>query len=212
MAWIFLAGSEESPSPWHPGSGLSPTVKVTDMLSQCSSPGWQAGICQQRQSGTTCEACRHVFFRRSISSPGVSRARTSVLRELERAWKASEADLYLNSSASLANADLPSFSWKTFQLSLFGGSTGFCWNSMRWGMMRAGLLFQPQKWEPRTSGSGSGFLPTPTASDYGTGGNGVKKGKQKPVISLGTMARQNLWPTPKARDCRSAGIGGGAAR
>jgi hypothetical protein len=44
------------------------------------------------------------------------------------------------------------------------------------------------------------LFPTPTARDFGTSGNGVRKGKQRQIISLGTMARKDLWPTPQAMD------------
>jgi hypothetical protein len=60
-----------------------------------------------------------------------------------------------------------------------------------------GRLFLPPNLAPRTLENGGSYsLPTPTASDYGTGGNGINKGKQKQILSLGTMARKNLWPTP----------------
>jgi hypothetical protein len=80
--------------------------------------------------------------------------------------------------------------------------TEFCWNSMRWGMMRDGQLFQPQKWEPRTLENESGFLPTPTASEYGSGNNGVWDGvpaANPKAPSLSTRARKWI-PTPAARD------------
>jgi DNA (cytosine-5)-methyltransferase 1 len=79
---------------------------------------------------------------------GGSRSRI-IFRDHSARWRASTQD---------------SFSWKTSQLSLFGGLTEFSWNSMHWGMMRDGQLFQPQRWEPRTFADESGFLPTPTAS------------------------------------------------
>ena len=50
---------------------------------------------------------------------------------------------------------------------------------------------------PRTEGTACGYmLPTPTANEYGT--NTAIGGKPRP--SLSTMARQDLWPTPTARD------------
>src|SRR3990167_2017977 len=49
--------------------------------------------------------------------------------------------------------------------SLWMGFNDFSWSSMRWGLMRAGLLFQPKRWEPRISENDSGSLPTPTASE-----------------------------------------------
>jgi len=63
--------------------------------------------------------------------------------------------------------DRDSFSWKTSQLSLFGGLIEFSWNSLRWGMILDGLLYQPQKLEPSIFENDGSYLPTPTASDYG---------------------------------------------
>jgi DNA (cytosine-5)-methyltransferase 1 len=42
----------------------------------------------------------------------------------------------------------------------------------------------------------SGLLPTPTAQDYGSNSGGRNPGHVRP--SLQTMARQDLWPTPKS--------------
>jgi hypothetical protein len=177
MAWIFLAASEGSPWRWHPGSDQSPTVRTTDTLRRFYCHECETGACQSPPSGTTCGRCAEPIFPRWTLSAAVSPARTSALQALELAWRASEAGLYLNSSASLASADHASSSWRTFQLSLFGGSTAFSWSSMRWGLMRDGRLYQPQKWEPRTYESESGLLPTPSASEYGTnqgGGDGTR--------------------------------------
>lgn len=124
-------------------------------------------------------------------------ARIFQLQELEQAWQAAVQGLFLTSIDSLASADPDSSSWKTYQLSLFGGLTEFSWNSMRWGMMQDGQLFQPVKWEPRISENESGFLPTPSASEYGTNqGGGAGREGQTPRPSLSTMARKKMWPTP----------------
>jgi hypothetical protein len=128
-----------------------------------------------------------------------------VLQEMDQAWMASEADLYLNTSGSLASADHASSSWRTYQLSLFGDSTEFSWDSMRWGMMRDGQLYQPQKWVPRTSESGSGYLPTPVTVDTGSYFNKSASSGAALRPTLGAMARFNLWPTPLAGDSRGAG-------
>jgi hypothetical protein len=195
MAWIYspeLAGSHGHSSL---GCDPTPTVSVSPTLRACCYLGWQTDPCQLHPSGTTCERCELITsICPSISLAGGSPAKTSALQELERAWKEAEADLYLTCSGSLASSDLSSFSWKTSQLSLFGGLTDFSWNSMRWGTMRDGRLFQPQKWEPRTSENESGFLPTPTAQEYGSNQSPSPGAQVRP--SLSQMARKNLWPTP----------------
>lgn len=68
----------------------------------------------------------------------------------------------------------------------------------RRGTMFAGILFQRPKRVPTTSGRGSGLLPTPSATGYGTnqGGSAGRTGKVRP--SLQQMASKNLWPSPTA--------------
>jgi hypothetical protein len=205
MAWIYLAESADSVWPLHHGSDLSPTVRTTDSLSLFCCLGCDAVRFLPLQFGTTSprsylSCCPD---RKLISSTAASPARISALQELEQAWAVSEAGLSSTSSESLATADPASSSWRTSQLSLFGGLTGFSWNSMRWGMTRAGRLFQPQKWAPRTFESESGFFPTPAASEYGSSNNGHPSREEyatKGKPSLSTMARKGLWPTPMASD------------
>lgn len=205
MAWIYLAESTGSLSPWALGSKQEPTVKLISTRGKCFSISSNGDCFQSRQFGTTFERLGELIFPlKQMRSTAVRHARTSAWRGLLVAFLASEADLCLQPSASLATACHESSSWKTSQLSLFGGLTRFSWDSMRWGLMRAGQLFQPQKWEPRTFEKGSGFLPTPTAVEYGTGGNGVRAGTQKQIISLSTRARRFI-PTPRSSDGAKGG-------
>jgi hypothetical protein len=204
MAWIYLAESADSAWPWHPGCDQSPTVKTTDMLRQFYYPECPQETFRSRPSGMTSRRYERKTFLQSTPSTEVSHARTSALLVLERAWRASEADLCLNSLDSLASADLDSFSWKTSQLSLFGGLTAFSWSSMRSGMMRDGQLYQPQKWEPHTSENESGFLPTSTATPYGS--NQSPSGGAAVRPSLETLAKGGGLPTPVARDWKGQGM------
>jgi hypothetical protein len=205
MAWIYLAESTDSLSPWLPGSRREPIVRLIGTRGRSCSISCSEGFSQSDRFGITSERLGAVIFPFLLTqSMADRRARTSAWRALLGALRASEADLCLQLSNSLAIAHPESCSWKTSQLSLFGGSTRFYWDSMRWGMMHAGLLFQPEKWEPRTFEKGSGFLPTPTAVEYGTGGNGVRAGTQKQIISLSTRARRFI-PTPRASDGAKGG-------
>jgi len=73
----------------------------------------------------------------------------------------------------------------------------------RSGMMQDGILSERLTSGRRISGTGSGLLlPTPTASDYGQNKSRGKNAKERP--SLATMARKNLWPTPRASDHKGA--------
>lgn len=71
------------------------------------------------------------------------------------------------------------------------------------GMPPCRFECSPVTLEPRTSGPGCSWLPTPTASAYGSNAGGMHPGPARP--SLATMARRNLLPTPKASDGKHAG-------
>jgi hypothetical protein len=196
MAWIYLAELEESVSHSSHGSEPSLIVKTIDTLNRFYCLGSANKNCLLHQSGMTCRHCGLVTSRPWILSSEDSPVRTSALRELERAWTEADQGYFSRSFASLANFDRDSFSRKTSQLSLFGGLTEFSWSSLRWGTIVDGRLYQPQRWEPRTSESdGSYLLPTPADSEYGSSNNGTRDGvteyatKGKP--SLSTMARKN---------------------
>lgn len=80
----------------------------------------------------------------------------------------------------------------------------------RSGSMRSGTCSARTRSVLRTSGTGSGFLPTPTAQDYGTRNNGIdphtgREYRTKGFQSLSTMARRGLWPTPTRSDGDSSG-------
>jgi hypothetical protein len=109
MAWIYLAESEDSVWPCHPGSDQSPTVRTTDMLKLFYCHGCGAVNFLPPQYGTTSprsylSCCPD---RKLISSTADSRARTSVLRELERAWR--EADRVIFRGHPLGCAIRPNF-------------------------------------------------------------------------------------------------------
>jgi hypothetical protein len=168
MAFLYLAESEDSISPWRAGSDQSPTVRTTDTLRLFCFHECRMGACHELLSGTTCSRYHRKLLSpsTSTSSTAASPARISALQELERAWMDSGRDYSSKSSGWLAGFDRNSFSWKTSQLSLFGGSTEFFWRSLRWGSIVGGLLFQPAKWEPATCERDGGWVPTPTARDF----------------------------------------------
>jgi hypothetical protein len=67
-------------------------------------------------------------------------------------------------------------------------------------MIVDGIAYRLMTWERRTYATGGSslpadLLPTLTAASYGTGGNGIRKGTQKQVLSVQTMARRGLLPT-----------------
>lgn len=199
MAWIYLAESEGSQSLWSRGSGRSPIVSLTSTRARHSWIVWKKGRSASLRSGTTSEPLKQNIFPRSTSSSEGSHVRTSVLLELERAWKESDLPCFSRSSDSLANFDPDSFSWKTSQLSLFGGLTEFSWSSLRWGTIVDGRLFQPRKLEPHTCAKDGSYWPTPLASDGAKGGPNQRGSKGNLALPAAVMK----FPTPCARDYRA---------
>jgi hypothetical protein len=207
MAWIYLShstnsasslGSQDQPLLWHPSAGQSPIARATSPRKTIYLSSNKKERSRLRLSGTTYElsdADTSESLWTSLAADGP--ARILALRELERAWEESDRALSLKSSDSFASSSPDSSSWKTHQWSLFQGLTEYSWSSMRWGMMRAGQLFQPKRWAPRTSGNDCGFLPTPTATPYGSNQSPSEGAKVRG--SLDTLARRRL-PTPLASD------------
>lgn len=168
MAWIYLAELVDSRWLSHPGRDQSHTVKTMDTLNRvfCLTCGPDDFL--WLQSGMTCLHCeQNTYDTESILFTADSPARISALRALGVVWQVADRAYFSTSRDSLANFDRDSFSWKTSQLSLFGGLTEFSWSSLRWGTIVDGRLFQPQRWEPSTFENDGSYLPTPTACDYG---------------------------------------------
>jgi hypothetical protein len=67
------------------------------------------------------------------------------------------------------------------------------------GSMRSGTVTPLKKRAHRIEGRGSSFLPTPTAMPYGSNKGGAHGRVGKDRLSLGTMAKKNLWPTPTVK-------------
>jgi hypothetical protein len=115
---------------------------------------------------------------------------------------------------SLARYDLATSSWRTSPRSSTEGSIAFSGRWPKSGTMRSGTAFPRPKSAPRISatdsfsspGTPSNLLPTPSASSYGSnkGGAAGRTGPER--LSLESMARRDMWPTPTA----SLGSNGGA--
>jgi hypothetical protein len=205
MAWIYLAGAECSLSDFPHGSDLSHIVKSTSMPKRFSCLGCKTAYFLAPQSGMTCPHCGRMICTSPLtSSVEDSPARTSALQVMVSDWEEADQAYFSRSFDSLAVFDPDSFSWKTSQLSLFGGLTAFCWSSLRWGTIVDGRLYQPEKWDLRTCENAGSYLPTPTASPAGTNGKKWNEVTQKwdldPKLSLNMMATRYPLPTPCARD------------
>jgi hypothetical protein len=138
-----------------------------------------------------------------MSSAAGSRARISHSLESALASKVRDLVSGVNMRGSLANYDRASASWRTSQACLVSGWEPFAETWPRSGMMRSGTVCQLAPSAPLTDAIGSGSLPTPTATSYGSNQGGAA-GRVGPVRhSLESMARHNLWPTPTSRDWKS---------
>ncbi len=197
MAWIYLAESEGSQSHLMNGSNQSRTVKTTDMHKESYSQECVNKNSLELLSGMTFELSTELNFEdKSILSAEAFHARTSVLLEMVKAWQESEAG-FLQRSCAWPKKSSPSFYFLKMSQQLELEDLTMLANG--WpvpGMIVAGILYPLRKLERLTSANAGFYLPTPTASDFGTSGNGIRKGKQKQIVSLGTMARKNHWPTP----------------
>jgi hypothetical protein len=165
MAWIFFQDTAELKTHFEDLSVPLPIAKLSEELSAFFCVECGRATLASRLYGTMCALCgKGTLLSQSTSSQVAFLARTSALLALEALWKESQESYSLKSSECLASFDHDSFSWRTSQLSLFGGLTEFSWSSLEWGTIVDGRLYQPQKLEPVTCERESGFLDTPTVS------------------------------------------------
>jgi len=126
-----------------------------------------------------------------------SRARTYPSQAVGMDWTENVADSGGKWRESLARYDPDSHSLKTAQLSLIED-----WTGCSVTLPRSGLMLDGQCWELPMLGRiireiESGFLPTPVATDAGSGRfNTSVGGKPRPTLAL--MDRKDLWPTPNS--------------
>jgi hypothetical protein len=102
--------------------------------------------------------------------------------------------------------DRASSSWKTAHCLL---SEDLPWSSVtlpKWGMMRAGELWERTTLALRTSGTGAGLWPTPNVPNGGRTLNHVKDWRGRTAyhngkkVQVGLEAAVKMWPTPTS-DC-----------
>lgn len=141
-----------------------------------------------------------------MSSPAASLAQTLVSLVKAQVLQANSQDSGLNLSASLANFDLASSSWRTCQLSLFEAVPPLLERLPKWGMWGHGVLYQQPTPEPATGVNDGGVWPTANTEGM-RNGSGSRDIMRRAVTKHG--ANQNeieamlgckLWPTPQAFD------------
>lgn len=156
------------------------------------------------QSGMMSQHCAEKCCQKLTSFLEDSPAKTSVLQDLEKAWRESEAG-FSSRLLDWSKSSHPNSSfWKTSQPSELEGEKPWLKLWPRSGMTVGGQLLRPQALEPFTKETDGSYLPTPTATPYGTNKGGASGRVGKERLSLQTMARRNLWPTPTARDWKDS--------
>ena len=136
-----------------------------------------------------------------------SRARTSRQREPGRVSAASARDSGPKWRGLSVKFNRDSSTWKTHRCLFPEDLPESSVILPRWGMVRDGELWERITSVPLISGTGFGFwqtpvaddannFPTPTASTYGSNQGGAAGRTGKVRLSLESMARKGLWPTP----------------
>jgi len=190
MGWTYLCltestyspGTEDSASHLASGSDLSLIVKTIDTLKEYFSHGWLSRSYPVHRYGMTSTPSQPRYSEEQMLFMVDSHARTSVMQDLEEAWKESEADYSTNCcewpkkyspDSSFSKMFLPFELEAWWLLSL---------NLPIWGMTVDGLVYLPKKLEPTTYVNDGSCWPTPTARDY--------KGARKPE----TLAKAGRGP------------------
>ena len=126
-----------------------------------------------------------------------SRARTSASPTIPQPdLKAKDRDFGQKCGASFTKFDPDLRSWKTAQLSLFGGSEPFSETWPRWGLMQGGACFRLPMLEHDTYANASGSWPTPTKWEESYV-HSRKPGDHYHGIGWILWNQRNLQPTPQ---------------
>jgi hypothetical protein len=123
-------------------------------------------------------------------------AKTSPQQEKEQGLTENEAGCGEKWRGSFVKYDRDSSSWKTHQCSLLGDLEPFLETWPSWGLMRDGECWALTQLERHTEGSGFGWWPTPTATDWMTGKvNGIEYRNRRFIrtsLTSGTEFGANL--------------------
>jgi hypothetical protein len=193
--------------------------EVISLVGGPSAPWKRTAIverCSSDDNGTVCCHCSRsgMISRHSTGSHGVekwisslegSHVKTSRAQVEETESPENDLDFGSKWQESSVKYDLNSCMWKTHRCLFIEDLQSSLVTLPQWGMMQDGVLYRRKTAKRPIDGTGSGYLPTPSAVSYGTnqGGSAGRVGKVRP--SLQTMAKQRLWPTP-----RTAGLDGGS--
>lgn len=100
--------------------------------------------------------------------------------------------------------------WKTYQASLFGGLVEYSGIWPRWGMIRAGELWERTTPVLPTGASESGLWPTPNTEGWRSDGelailarNNLTEQEKEVMTTMAALSKKKkagLWPTPRANE------------
>ena len=200
MAWIYLADTEESPSPCPNGCGPLHTVKSKSIVRGSCYPKWTGGTSQELQFGITCKHSTGISYPLVTSYMVVSHAKTSLLQELEEAWQVSEVDFFMRSCGWPKKSDPDSYSLKT---SLESGKRHSIPLSGNWpisGTIADGVLYPLKPLGHLTKGKDGSFLQnkwaTPTVQDAKNNGGPSQWNRNSAPLNV----QVQKFPTPTCMD------------
>ena len=178
----YLAANSSDGEPSVPSNGQNPNGKTswTDKTTDASNPS---------QSGTMCKpsmANRGLDW--WMSSLAASRAKTSAPPEMEQGLMEKSQGCGNTWRESYLKYDLLTHSWKTHQLSLFGGLESSSETWPKWGIMLHGECFPLPMLEHDTSVKESGSWPTPLAGCSST----ESFGRPTPIAVADSKCGKNL--------------------
>ena len=197
MSWHFL--QEQEVASWE-GSSLdgAPAVLLSLMpiAERCFLPAKKMATLRSFQSGMMSEhLTAGLGVGQLMSLQEDFPAKISVLQVKGQASQAPNHPSGLRWLASLEKLGQGMFLWRTPQPSLFQELTECSVIWPKWGMMLNGVVYQQKNVAHLIKEIGGGaWLPTPTASTYGT--QKSPGANQTPRPSLQTMASGHKWPTP----------------
>ncbi len=128
-------------------------------------------------------------------------ARTFPAQAAEQGSRGNDLDSGLNLPGSFVRFDPSSSSWKTAQCSLLGDSDEFSGTWPRWGSGSPGGCWALTMWQPPINENGSGFWPTPRATDGSHGGPNQRGSKGDLMLSSAV----HQFATPCSADAHGAG-------
>lgn len=212
MAWIYLAVSEDSPSPSAILSNQLPIAKSTHTVRECSSQECMTNICRWPRSGMTSGSWEWECYQAaSRCYMVVFPVRTSALQEMEQAWKESEADCFSRSLDCVARLSRDSSFWRTYLPLLQGVEQKWSERLPKWGMTYDGALYPLHPLEHYTVARDGSYWLTPSTMDHLP----VREGEAlERCLHRGTstsrrkvsgrlneqIAYPRMWPTPMSRD------------